>query len=635
MSGEPEPTGPRPKRPTDEQRLVIRHRGKPARLLAGPGTGKTDTFAWRAKDLIETDGVPAERILMLSYSRLSAHELGRRIRRYRKGESPTPKTLHAYALEQLRRHRVSSVCGERIVDDWEMKGFFRNDLAVRLGMTGAKAEGLLNAMQADWRMLKDVDKPLPHDRAALEDALRAFRAPFDFALLDELVYRLKTWAEKQPAFRPELRHVMVDEFQDLNRCDQAVIRLLHERSGAELLIAGDDEQSVHGWRQANPDGLRSFLVDYGAAPFELTECWRCGQSIIDHALSVIEPMKGRDPKRARPVSKQKNPGEVLIVAAKSAQASPKDVARLIAHLVHGERSCTTGQVLVLVPRRDFAQAYVDALAKTAVRATNLVQPGAVLDTKSIRGLLYALQLAITSTDSVSFRALLHLEGRIGPARIRPIIERAIAKGQSFIESARASTDPRVKAVCARVTGLPVTAPIVPAREAITTMAAYIGTSDADRDALLDTAEAITGDLSLEIEPSLLQIREFRHSEQASGEENPDGPVRVMSFRQAKGLDAPVVIITDIDDEIVPGTDDPDAIDEQRRLLYVSMTRAEQRLYLFYCGRRARDSSAFAGTGSRRRWWEERTASRFLQDLDIPTKRIDDLVPPSPKNTRRQ
>lgn len=613
MSDEAEAGGPPPKRPTDEQRAVIRHRGRPARLLAGPGTGKTDTFAWRAKDLIETDGVSPERILMLSYSRLSAHELGTRIRRHRKGENPAPKTLHSYALEQLRRNKVSSVCGERIVDGWEMRRFFRNDLASRLAMSGAQAEALLNAMQADWRMLKDVDKPLPKDRAALEDALRALRPVFDFALLDELVYRLKTWAEKQPSFRPNLRHVMVDEFQDLNKCDQAVIRLLWERSGAELLVAGDDEQSVHGWRQANPDAIRSFPADYGAVAFDLTECWRCGQTIIDHSFAVIEPMRDRDPQRAKLTSKQQDPGDVLIVAAKSAQASPKDVARLVAHLVHGERSCTTGQVLVLVPRRDFAQTYGDALTKANVRATNLVEPGAVLDTKASRKLLYALQLAMTPTDSVSLRALMHLESGIGPARIRPIIERAIANGESFIAAARASADRKVAAVCARVAGFPAISRTTTARDAVTTMAAHLGTSDGDRDALLDTAEGITGDLSLEIEPTLLQVREFRHSEQASGEESPDGPVRVMSFRQAKGLDAPVVIVTDVDDEIVPGSNDQDSIDEQRRLLYVSMTRAERRLYLFYCGRRAQDASAFAGTGSRRRWWEERTASRFLQD----------------------
>jgi len=628
MSEEPTTGCLPPKRPTDEQLTVIRHRGKPARLLAGPGTGKTDTFAWRAKDLIETDGVKPERILMLSYSRLSAHELGARIRRCRKGDNPTPKTLHSYALEQLRRNKVASVCGERIVDAWEMKTFFREDLASRIGTTGPKAEALLNAMQADWRLLKDVDKPLPKDRAALEDALRALRPVFDFALLDELVYRLKNWGEKQPEFKPEFDYLMVDEFQDLNKCDQAVIQLIKDRSGAELLVAGDDEQSVHRWRQANPDAIRSFLKDYGAVPFDLTECWRCSQNIIDHAFSVIEPMSDRDPKRAKLVSKQKHSGEVLIVAAKSAQASPKDVARLVAHLVHVEKPCTSGQVLVLVPRRSFAEDYVEAIKKASVRAANLVEPGAVLDTKPIRQLMYALQLAMKPTDSVSFRALLYLEGGIGPARVRPIIDRAVTKGESFIDAARVSTDGKVVAVCARVAGFPAITPTAAAKDAITAMAAYLGTADGERDALLETTLAITGDLSLEIETTLQHVREFRISEQASGEENPDGPARVMSFRQAKGLSSPVVIITDVDDEIVPGGDDRQHLDEQRRLLYVSMTRAERKLYLFYCGTRARDRSAFAGTGRQRKPWEQRTPSRFLADLKIPTKKIDDLVPPA-------
>ena len=623
------PAGPAPKRPTEEQRQVIRHRGKPARLLAGPGTGKTDTFAWRAKDLIETDGVQPERILMLSYSRLSAHELGVRIRRHRTGTNPTPKTLHSYALEQLRRNRVASVCGERIVDGWEMTNFFREDLASRLGMTGAKAEELLNAMQADWRMLKDVDKPLPSDRAAIENALRALRPVFDFALLDELVYRLKSWGEKQPAFKPEFDHVMVDEFQDLNKCDQALIRLIQQRSGADVLVGGDDEQSVHRWRQANPDAIRSFPKDHGAATYELTECWRCGQNIIDHAFSVIEPMSDRDGTRAKLVSKRTDPGEVVIVAAKSAQASPKDVARLVRHLVRIEKSCTSGEVLVLVPRRPFAADYVEALQNAGERAVNLVEPGAVLDTKPIRTLIYALQLSIQPTDDISFRALLHLEGGIGPARIRPIINRAIANTETFIVAARASTDAKVAAVCAKVAKFPQIFPTTNAKDAILAMATFLGTASTERDALLDLALAITGDLSLEIATTVLQMREFRLSEHASGE-NPDGPVRAMSFRQAKGLSAPVVIITDVDDEILPGGDEQEHLDEQRRLLYVSMTRAERKLYLFYCGTRARDKSAFAGTGRRRKPWDQRTPSRFLADLDIVTKKIDELVPAASK-----
>lgn len=209
-----------------------------------------------------------------------------------------------------------------------------------------------------------------------------------------------------------------------------------------------------------------------------------------------------------------------------------------------------------------------------------------------------------------------------------------ASASSRIASSRSRRTARLGSTLRAVDGFPQTPPTMPARDAITAMAKYLGTSDTDRDALLTTVEGITGDLTLEIEPTLLQIREFRHSEQVSGEENPNGPVRVMSFRQAKGLSAPVVIITDIDDEIVPGTDDPDGLDEQRRLLYVSMTRAERLLYLFYCGHRARSRTAFAGTGSRRQWWEQRTPSRFLQDLDIPAKSIDDLAPPAPSKRAR-
>jgi len=147
----------------------------------------------------------------------------------------------------------------------------------------------------------------------------------------------------------------------------------------------------------------------------------------------------------------------------------------------------------------------------------------------------------------------------------------------------------------------------------------------DKESFLVVANEIVAEGDVTIADFLSALMEFRVTPQPGPKKDVNGPVRLMTLRQAKGLSAPVVIVTDLDDEIVPGGFDADHVNEQRPLLYVSMTRAERLLYLVYCGHRARHVSRWAGTGSQRRPRDRRTISRFLDGLTIQHFTIAQLI----------
>ena len=594
--------------------------------MAAPGTGKTDTMAGKIVRLLE-EGVSPDAILALSFSRLAATELAERLSELAPDAVlPRPRTLHSFALEELRKHKLYAVCGDNIIDDWEMEQFFRADLASFIGGTPAAAEKLLNAMQADWRTLKDEDAPLPVDRAKLEDTFRKLRPVFDFVLLGELVYRLKRWASKTPEYAPALQFILVDEYQDMNRCDQELIRLLQSRSQAELLVAGDDDQSIHGWRQANPDGIRDYPKEYSASDFTLTECWRCGQTIIDKAWEVISALDDHSSSRKKPVSMRKESGTVLIVAAKSAQSAHGDVAKLVKARIDAGATAS-GNVMVLVQRRYLGSRYAEAISKTGVSAIDLTSTDKLLDDPEIRRLLYVIRLKLNPADPVAFRALIRLAGGIGPAKTKPMLDAAVAGGKSLrTVVASLSDQAKLTAVLTEVDGVSDITTEMIASEVIRTIAGELGTSEQLLQQFLDLVDGIGDDvISSPIGEALTTLQEFRVNPQPAAKKDVNGPVRVMTMRQAKGLSAEVVIVTDLDDEIMPGSDDQDRIDEQRRTLYVSMTRAVRELYLFYCGTRTKDRTRFAGTGGRRRHSDRRTISRFLDETDIEAKRITDLL----------
>jgi len=314
------------------------------------------------------------------------------------------------------------------------------------------------------------------------------------------------------------------------------------------------------------------------------------------------------------------------VATQSAQRSPKDVASLVAKLILPEGATIhSGEILILVSRKNLAESYEMSLKEANISVSNLADSGKTLNKPSIRELFYILRSKLDPSDPIAIRALLALKSGIGSARIKPIIDEVIANRGTFVELTRASTDNLIRETISKLDAIPNPDWNSPGIPALLILAEHLGITNDDQAELKTLLEGITGSEELTLKNLIITMREFLVAPQTNPDSLLDGPVRIMTMRQAKGLSAPVVICTDLDDEIVPGSDVPENIQEQRRLLYVSMTRAIHSLYLFYCGTRSRSRTRFAGTGASRQPWEQRRISRFLDGAQIETKTINQLL----------
>ena len=215
------------------QRAAAAHAGTHARLLAGPGTGKTLTLTRRICFLVTERNISAENILALTFTRAAAWELRQRVaNELGENSSPHISTLHSFALRQLLKNekRMKGLPQPlRIADDWEERNIVQRDLKDLLKLPHIdRAKELLNELSADWQSLtadeEDWEKRFPNP--AFLGAWREHRQIYGYTLRSELVYQLKKGLELRGDFKldGQIEYLLVDEYQDLNRCDLAVVQ---------------------------------------------------------------------------------------------------------------------------------------------------------------------------------------------------------------------------------------------------------------------------------------------------------------------------------------------------------------------------------------------------------------------------
>ena len=633
---------------TPEQRAAASYVGTHARLLAGPGTGKTHTLTRRVCFLIEDQHVEPENICVLTFTRAAAHELRRRVES-EVGEERVPRisTLHSFALRQLLRNSAlltSLPQPLRIADDWEERHIILEDLKNLLNLNKIQeARDLLNKLSADWQRLTadeaDWDRRFPNP--AFIGAWREHREIYGYVLRAQLVYQMKRALEQHGDFSLEgpPDHLLVDEYQDLNRCDLAVVKAIGDR-GARIYVAGDDDQSIYGFRMAHPEGIRRFPRDYeGAHELALEVCKRCDQEILDLGLFVARQDFRRIDKPLR-AEDGRTGAEIAVLRFRNQNEEAQGVAALCQHLI-GDRGLQPDQVLILV-RSDHNGAFSSVLRKTLDDrgvpvgiATADTNP---LNAKSGRQVLAFLRLLDNDSDHLAWRTLLKLRNNgVGPRAVDAIYEVAKARNAGFAPALRTTTeDPSLAArhggristdVAAIQTILQELASFLPAQddqgesrdltEIIEQIVRRLVDDEAER-------RAIEHQFRLAIqaaEPGSINelVRALEVSREDIEQELEEGKVNILTMHKAKGLTAKAVIIVAAEDEYLPGRAEGEAVDEERRLLYVSLTRAEHHLFITYCERRTGVQQHTGRTSGQLR----RSLTRFLIDAPLsPQPGID-------------
>jgi DNA helicase-2/ATP-dependent DNA helicase PcrA len=584
-----------------EQERVARHIGSHGRLLAGPGTGKTRTLTGRTIYLIEELHIAPSDILAVTFTRAAASELRSRVSRFL-GRDMVPQivTLHSFALSTILRRGAGSRLPSpiRIADDYEERWIIQEDLKQYLNLERlSEVQDLIAQLSADWETLAaDADGwerrfPSPPFLGAWGE----HRKIYGYTLRAELVYQLKLALEEGEIHLVGCpSHVLIDEYQDLNSCDLAVVKCL-ARSGAELYVAGDDDQSIYGFRYANPEGIRRFTREYGATDLSLTDCHRCAENILNAGLYVARQDTRRTEKPLAP-NRELGTGEVHLLRFEDYAEEAVGIASIASWLV-GERGIAVDRILVLLrsdANHKFSDPIREALENEGLAAATVENPFDILDSSEGLVLLSMLRLVSNPEDSLAWRTIMiQRRNNLGEQAFHHIYDIARVRGITFFEALRLiQENPEL---VERRGGL-----IKDEFEALGQNIDRLREANGESDEFSDFidwmfAEVFTGENWEGINQLIHNLVETNEVDSLSsllhilttppqelGQVKVEDSVNIMTMHQAKGLDADAVFIAVAEDEYIPGRAIGEAIDDERRLLYVSLTRARSFLYITHC-----------------------------------------------------
>ena len=358
---------------------IAAYTGTPLRVMAGPGTGKTFSLMRRVSRLLETGTAPAS-ILVVSFTRTAANDL---IASLTALASPgahqvVASTLHSLSISLLYKNSVCQATNRvpRLLMNFEVDCMI-NDLAGNFGGKTA-TRTLLRACEAYWATLQHHQPGWPQDptQQAFQRDLIDWLTYHEAMILGELIPRALDYIRQNPASPqiPSYAHTLVDEYQDLNRADQALIDVL-ARNGT-LTVVGDEDQSIYtGLRHARPDGIVQFHQTHANTHDEpLFECRRCPGQPIELANALILHNHPQRPSTITPMQGC-SLGDVYIVQHNSIQEEVTSTAAFLHWYLANNPDVQPGEVLVLSTRRRIGYAIRDELVRLNLSAQSFFYRG--------------------------------------------------------------------------------------------------------------------------------------------------------------------------------------------------------------------------------------------------------------------
>lgn len=558
------------------------------RVIAGPGTGKSYAMKRRVARLLES-GVDPAVILPVTFTRVAAEDLHREL-----VSMNTPgcdelvgTTLHSLAMRILGRNHVLQATGRvaRPLNQFELKPMKADLVTADRNLTEIAER--LKAYESAWARLQHetpgavVD---PADAAFRLDLVNWLRF-HEAMLIGEAIPVVYEYLRLNPAApeRGEFAHILVDEYQDLNKAEQGVIRLLSDN--ADVCIVGDDDQSIYSFKNARPEGIQEWLqVHQGAEDLQLDECRRCPTSVAQMANSLIAHNVQRPVPRQLAPYANNGPGVVQILQFQHLADEVNGIANRIAGLI--ANGTPPGDILVLAQRGVIGTPIYEALKAQHIPVKSYYAESE-LDHEEAQRRLSLLKLFVDREDRVALRWLVGLNANNWNASgYRRVRARCELTGESpwvvFQQlSAGAISISLTNNVVAKFNEVVAE---LEALEQLTDLGAVI-------DALLPQGLAEVAELRALAVECLAEVnnddREGLLNLLLTSITQPEIPteiqeVRVMSLHKSKGLSAPVTIIAGCVEGLLPqqpraGTPQVEAdsmLEEQRRLFYVGVSRVK-------------------------------------------------------------
>ncbi len=615
------------------QRAAVEHGKGPLLVIAGAGSGKTRVLTTRIARLIEREEVLPRQILAVTFTNKAAGEMRERVGRLL-GEDPAGMwigTFHGIGARLLRMHAplVGRTAEYTIYDEddtlavvkrlMERRRISHKEFAPKaiLGEISSAKNAMVEQAEYETLARTPLSKAAAGVYADLEPTLRGANAvSFDDLLVLPLRI-LREHAEVRTRLAERFHHILVDEYQDTNRVQYEFVRLLAS-AHQNLLVVGDDDQAIYGWRGADIRNILDFERDFPTATVvRLEENYRSTAAILDLANDVIALNEARRGKTLRATRSGGDPVVILECA------DDRDEAAEVADAIQQWRSSrgSFGDCAVLYRTNAQSRAMEEAMRRAAI-PYRLVGAVRFYDRREIKDLVAWLRLIANPADDEAFRRALTAPKRgVGETTLELLAGEASAAGVSLlemsrriesVEGVRPNTRTALTELVATVDKFRALATDTSVDQLLLQLVAAIGYDEALRnegpeglERLDNVRELVTSAAEVIIDDGgEVGLRPLDHFLQRAtlvtqlDQLGPDADaVTMMTVHTAKGLEYRMVCVTGLEDGLFPlsrSFDDPAALEEERRLFYVAVTRAGDRLQLSWAHQRRRNGELLPG-----------------------------------------
>ena len=591
----------------------------PVLVLAGAGSGKTRALTYRIANLIG-HGVPPYAILALTFTNKAANEMKKRI-----------EQLVGSGVNDMWVGTFHSVCVRILRRDIEKLGYSRS-------FTIYDEDDSVKVCRESIRELDIDDKSLPPKevRRCVSDAKNKMltpdewfaKSPKDYRCqrihdvfvryesklknanaldFDDLLFKtLQLFVDHPPVldyYRRKFKYIHVDEYQDTNQTQYQLIRLLSQ-TNRNLCVVGDDDQSIYGWRGADIHNILDFEKDYpDAVVIKLEQNYRSTANILDAANQVIAHNRGRKEKK---LWTEAGAGEeILLFRAGDEREEAAWVCERVKQL--HENATSYGEIAVLYRTHAQSRVMEEMLTRAGIPYRVFGGPR-FYDRKEIKDVLAYLRLIVNHDDNVSLERIINTPRRsIGDSTVEALRLHAAQNHQSLFDSVRnppesLSSRPRkciqefadlMESLESDMRSLPLGKFVQQVVDKTGLIAQFKGeTSEENQDRIQNMMEFVGAAREFETGSDDPSLEAFLENVALVTDLDRDGGspqyLTLMTLHSAKGLEYRDVFITGLEEGLFPNmrsASDPERLEEERRLCYVGITRAKEKLFLSYAKRR--------------------------------------------------
>lgn len=629
------------------QKESVLHIDGPLLVLAGAGSGKTSVITTKIAYLIEQCGIPARNITALTFTNKAAKEMKERVAKLVQGKAAsglTVSTFHNLGLNIIRKeHKHLGIRpGFSIFDDGDTKSLLKDimhrehdadgDMVDMIKQQiGALKNDLIEPDQAVQMAQTPQEMLVAQTYASYDRSLKAYNAvDFDDLIRIPTLLFMNNQAVREK-WQKNTRYLLVDEYQDTNTSQYELVKILVGHHG-KFTVVGDDDQSIYAWRGAKPENLSLLKTDFPSLKVVMLEQNYRSTGLILHAANHV--IENNPHEFVKKLWSDKGYGDpIRIVKCKSEDNEAERIATEI--IEHRLRHQAKYRDYAILFRGNHQSRLMEMKLQQYQVPYKLSGSQSFFSKSEVKDIMSYLKLIVNPTDDSAFLRIINIPRRqIGPATLEKLTEYAGKRQLSLMSAStelgleqilsplaldklqrfgnwiqnttkRCFTEDPVQSIKEMVHDLDYEAWLhqtsnTPNMAEARMKNVWFLIDNIER--MLDKAEENGEEMNIEDAVAKLILRDML--EQQEQEDELD-QVQLMTLHASKGLEFPYVWIMGLEEEILPHRNsiEADTVEEERRLMYVGITRAKQNLTLTLTGKRKSYGESF-----------EPTPSRFIEEL---------------------